>query len=213
MIKIFKGNEEITLDWFHTPLHSFWLQKYSVHMYMVWFFHMALAAGVACTQVPSVWQCREASKLVSEQVLLGGSGKQRASCAGNTMLEDVRERLTCMTEATPPVSTLLANFLCLWLVMIKGHWGTFRPTTESFFILVHGKRLQNSTVQWQFNANNMVILAFLAITLGMYKQTETINLISLFFSLTSVSTTFCHFLGLMTTCNCWTSYFYRSTRL
>lgn len=65
--------------------------------------------------------------------------------------------------------------------MIKGHWGTFRHTTESFFILVHGKRLQNSTVQWQFNANNMVILAFLAIALGMYKQTETINLISLFF--------------------------------
>lgn len=91
MIKIFKGNEEITLDWLHTPLHSFWLQKYSVHMYMVWFFHMAPAAGVACTQVPSVWQCREASKLVSEQVLLGGSEKQRASCTGKTMLEDVRE--------------------------------------------------------------------------------------------------------------------------
>lgn len=88
-----------------------------------------------------------------------------------------------MTEATLPVSTLLPNFLFLCLVMIKGHWGTFRHTTGSFFILVHSKCLQNSTVQWQFNANNMVILAFLAVTLGMYKQTETINLISLFFHL------------------------------
>lgn len=82
------------------------------------------------------------------------------SCAGNTRLEDVRGRLTCITEATLPVSTLLANSLCLCLVMIKSHWGTFRHTTESFFILVHGKRLWNSTVQWQFNANNMGDFSF-----------------------------------------------------
>lgn len=52
-LKIFKGKEKLKLDQFHARLHSFWLQKSSAHMYVVWLFHMASTAGAVGTQVPS----------------------------------------------------------------------------------------------------------------------------------------------------------------
>lgn len=67
-MKIFKGKEKIKLDELYTLLHSFWLQKYSVHMYTVWLFHMAPTAGAVYPRAFCV------IRLVSEQLSLRALG-------------------------------------------------------------------------------------------------------------------------------------------